>query len=606
MTKITENLSLEKVVREWQTPIYHLALSYLGDESDAADATQDIFIAVLRDLGSLDDQQRFRAWLFTLSRRMLSKRKAHIKRRESRKRSLPNASLLSENKQDKDIDKHLVKNAVSDLPDLYRQVIELSYFLGFTQHEIGEMLDRSRTTVQAQLNKGLDLLRRKLQTSMGLAIVPSLENTLSTITSPGVPKTLTSALLKLESSSRIAGFLTTAMTGGTIVKGTLLTGCVAALVIGLLGGDLAGSALENSEETHSDSARPRPRKRNPTRIALLPDLPPATLSPKPTVTSIQDGSDSSRSEPALVEKGGLSQQFPIEHGPYPSEVKFEVVFAKVLRLLGRRAELIRNKEPTTLLDLKLCPDIERCLHSSNRTLAGMLTLLEKDLDTQLPAIRQYVALMKACGPTGAFGQRFNSVLLRILEKKTVNSKLKIFLVGQVHFPKNPSQRSKLRRKLATVHSHLRRNDRSKIFIRSFELLMAPRPQGQRIAMADLKRIRYARRSDFPFTKRSVLWTLIYRALNYEDGRFDGPALIVSARMCPNRDYGDFLCRFLLKRSRGSGALTKAMLRHCNEDCLRTLRGYSENNYLTQSERNFSTRMVKLLAVKFDPKKDKTE
>ena len=39
-----------RLVEEWQQPVYNLAYRLLGQESGAADATQEVFIHLLRKL----------------------------------------------------------------------------------------------------------------------------------------------------------------------------------------------------------------------------------------------------------------------------------------------------------------------------------------------------------------------------------------------------------------------------------------------------------------------------------------------------------------------------------------------------------------------------
>jgi RNA polymerase sigma-70 factor (ECF subfamily) len=55
-----------------------------------------------------------------------------------------------------------IRHALHDLPDEQRQVIELSYFGGFTHHQIAEMLALPAGTVKGRMRLGLSKLRISL------------------------------------------------------------------------------------------------------------------------------------------------------------------------------------------------------------------------------------------------------------------------------------------------------------------------------------------------------------------------------------------------------------------------------------------------------------
>src|SRR5690242_14939330 len=55
--------AFETLVARHLERTYRTALAILGNEPDASDATQDIFITVWRELPRLRDSERFPAWL---------------------------------------------------------------------------------------------------------------------------------------------------------------------------------------------------------------------------------------------------------------------------------------------------------------------------------------------------------------------------------------------------------------------------------------------------------------------------------------------------------------------------------------------------------------
>ena len=55
--------AFESIVRSRMDTVYRLTLAIVGNEADAADATQDAFVAAWRQIGSLRDADRLDAWL---------------------------------------------------------------------------------------------------------------------------------------------------------------------------------------------------------------------------------------------------------------------------------------------------------------------------------------------------------------------------------------------------------------------------------------------------------------------------------------------------------------------------------------------------------------
>ena len=72
--------AIERLIREYQTGIFRLALSILDDPAEASEATQDAFISILKALRSYEEKSSFKAWIYTITlnlcRNRLRKRKS--------------------------------------------------------------------------------------------------------------------------------------------------------------------------------------------------------------------------------------------------------------------------------------------------------------------------------------------------------------------------------------------------------------------------------------------------------------------------------------------------------------------------------------------------
>ena len=60
--------ALTEIIERHRPWVYNIALRMLGDPGAAEDATQDIFIKVLRRIGSYEGRSKFRTWLYRAER----------------------------------------------------------------------------------------------------------------------------------------------------------------------------------------------------------------------------------------------------------------------------------------------------------------------------------------------------------------------------------------------------------------------------------------------------------------------------------------------------------------------------------------------------------
>ena len=63
--------ALGKLCRELQHPIYRLALRMLSSPEDAEDATQEVLVRIVTNLGTFEGRSRFMTWVYTVATRQL-------------------------------------------------------------------------------------------------------------------------------------------------------------------------------------------------------------------------------------------------------------------------------------------------------------------------------------------------------------------------------------------------------------------------------------------------------------------------------------------------------------------------------------------------------
>src|SRR5690349_25029333 len=161
--------AIEMLVRQYETGVFRLALSIVGDPVEASEITQETFIAALRSLSSYQEQKSFKAWLYTIalnhSRSHLRKRKTlerlrrtlnSLFRVETQKQVSPEESVLQNDKEAE------VWKALNQLDEPFRIVVVLRYFHELSIAEISEILSINEGTIHSRLHTARARLRNAL------------------------------------------------------------------------------------------------------------------------------------------------------------------------------------------------------------------------------------------------------------------------------------------------------------------------------------------------------------------------------------------------------------------------------------------------------------
>ena len=163
-------VAIEWLVRHYETGVFSLALSIVGDGAEAGEITQETFIAALRSLRTYREQQSFKAWLYTIalnrSRSHLRKRKAlerlqatlttlfHV---ETQKQSSPEETLIQNEKE------AILWQSLNQLDEKHRMVVVLRYFHELSVAEIAQILSTHEGTIHSRLHNAREKLKSVLE-----------------------------------------------------------------------------------------------------------------------------------------------------------------------------------------------------------------------------------------------------------------------------------------------------------------------------------------------------------------------------------------------------------------------------------------------------------
>jgi RNA polymerase sigma-70 factor (ECF subfamily) len=167
-----------KLMQTWYKRIYNFGYKFFFDHDLAMEVAQKTFIAMHRNIANLQDDSRFRSWLYTIAvnccREELRKRKsarsvslddfrpgeqeesqsweATGNREENPERKLRQSELAD-----------LLHNCLLKLSEEQREVVIMKEYDGLKFREIADALNISENTVKSRMYYGLEAMKRMLE-----------------------------------------------------------------------------------------------------------------------------------------------------------------------------------------------------------------------------------------------------------------------------------------------------------------------------------------------------------------------------------------------------------------------------------------------------------
>ncbi len=139
--------------------LYRYALMILAEPAGAADAVQQVFVALLGGAGSaMDDEERY------LRRAVRNACYSALRQRRPNVLSASDAPLLEAVAADRDRpdERIAIEQAMRALPAEQREVIHLKVFEGWTFQEIANVSGESINTVASRYRYAIDKMREQL------------------------------------------------------------------------------------------------------------------------------------------------------------------------------------------------------------------------------------------------------------------------------------------------------------------------------------------------------------------------------------------------------------------------------------------------------------
>lgn len=164
------------LVTHYHGPVFNLILGMLGDTSDAADGTQEVFLKAFRGIRNFRQTSSLKTWLYRIAIRQALNHKRWFKRHLQK-----NVSIDAEPEEGKariEIEdlaatpfeqlaaleiQVAVQDALRQVPDVFRVAVILRDLEGLSYEEVSEVLDCSVGTVKSRILRGRRALKEILE-----------------------------------------------------------------------------------------------------------------------------------------------------------------------------------------------------------------------------------------------------------------------------------------------------------------------------------------------------------------------------------------------------------------------------------------------------------
>ncbi|MDQ7048505.1 MAG: sigma-70 family RNA polymerase sigma factor [Enterobacterales bacterium] len=149
--------------RHYQKPLLSFALKICDRQDIAADACQETWIKIARNIQQIKDPRAFKSWLYkTLKWKLLDLIKSESKH-PTENHNQPNQVAPIETMHHENTHPTL-QQAVDCLPSIEKQIIHLFYYESMSIKEIAHILKLATGTVKSRLFRAREQLKQKYLT----------------------------------------------------------------------------------------------------------------------------------------------------------------------------------------------------------------------------------------------------------------------------------------------------------------------------------------------------------------------------------------------------------------------------------------------------------
>jgi RNA polymerase sigma-70 factor (ECF subfamily) len=165
----------KQLLEKYQKPLYFHIKKMVKDHEQVEDLVQEAFVKAFDNLGSYNTNYAFSTWLYRITtnhtidylrKKKLQTMSIHqpVKTKEGEMFvQLPDDHAATDRNIIRKQRQKIIRNAIKNLPEKYRQVIEMRHLEELSYQEISEQLDLPLGTVKAHIFRAREMLYKALK-----------------------------------------------------------------------------------------------------------------------------------------------------------------------------------------------------------------------------------------------------------------------------------------------------------------------------------------------------------------------------------------------------------------------------------------------------------
>ena len=234
-------MDVEALVDRWHGPIYGYARRIVGNDADAADLTQEVFLTIVRHRDRYDPSRPFEPWMWRVATNVVFRhlRDGKLRRTkeqevgEMREEARPPVRGPAEDAEHAE-QCRAVQRAIGTLSDEHRLLLVAHCVHGQSLGEIAVAAGLAKSTVQSRVQRALVALREALVAAPTAPALPEqdLEAFLATFPSVVPPAGLRDALVRATAGADAAEGVPSGPSAARRVPLLVATGLVVGLAAG--------------------------------------------------------------------------------------------------------------------------------------------------------------------------------------------------------------------------------------------------------------------------------------------------------------------------------------------------------------------------------------
>ncbi len=155
-----QTVSVDQLWADFTIQLRRFVASRVRNETDAEDILQEVFIKIHRGIDKLEDQTKLQAWVYQITRNVIID--YYRKSDDAAEVTSELPDVLAEESGDEEVEAEVstwLRPMMEELPEKYREALQLTEMQGLTQKELAERLNISVSGAKSRVQRAREKLK---------------------------------------------------------------------------------------------------------------------------------------------------------------------------------------------------------------------------------------------------------------------------------------------------------------------------------------------------------------------------------------------------------------------------------------------------------------